>query len=133
MDERIIELKNQVKKGNISAAFSLAEAFKWGYYGGADPKRAARMYRICCRSKENKIASLGFYNLGLLYYYGYLLEEDQAEKSRRLAFCCFLKSAMLDHSRESLLRLGDMYRYGQYVEQNEEVALSLYVRANAGA
>ncbi len=133
MDQRLIELKEQVKKGNIAAALSLAEAFKWGYYGGADPKRAARMYRICCRSKDKKIASLGYYNLGVLYYYDYLLESEEIEKSRRLAFECFMKSALLDHSPESLSRLGDMYRYGQYVEKNEEVALSLYVRANAGA
>ena len=70
MQKRLEELKNLVKKGNISAAFSLAEAFKWGLGGESDPKNAARMYRICCRSREKKTAARGYYNLGLLYYYG---------------------------------------------------------------
>ena len=127
MDERIKTLKDEVKKGSISAAFSLAEAFKWGYYGASDPQRAARMYRICCRSKEKKTAALGFYNWGVLYYYGYL--NDQGESESRQAFDCFLKSLMLHPTPQAFSRLGDMYRYGQYVEKNETVALSLYVKA----
>ena len=50
MDERMNQLKAQVKKGSISAAFALAEGFKWGYFGAPDAARAARMYRYCCRS-----------------------------------------------------------------------------------
>ena len=132
MIQKIEMLKEEVKKGSIPAAFRLAEAFKWGYYGDADPIRAARMYRICCRSKDKKLASLGFLNLGLLYYYGYLTK-NEADKKRTtaLAFDCFLKSAMLDRNPSSLTRLGDMYRYGQHVEKNEGIALELYLKANA--
>ena len=126
-------LKEQVKKGSIAAAFAMAEGFKWGYFGAPDPGRAARMYRYCCRSGNKQTAAKGFYNLGNLYYYGYLLDEDQREKQLRLAFSCFLKSAMLFHSSDALVRLGDMYRYGQFVEQNEGTAMSLYLRANQGA
>lgn len=131
MDDRARKLKDEVKKGSISAAFSLAEAFKWGYYGEADPRRAARMYRICCRSRDKRMASLGFFNLGLLYYYGYLSQTpDDVERDTARAFDCFLKSAMADRNPAALARLGDMYRYGQYVEKNEGIALSLYRRAN---
>lgn len=133
MDERMEQLKAQVKKGSISAAFSLAEGFKWGYFGAPDPARAARMYRYCCRSGNKKTAALGFYNLGNLYYYGLLLNEKEREKALRLAFFCFMKSALLAHSPEALSRLGDMYRYGQFVEQSEDTAMNLYVRANQGA
>ena len=129
MNEKQKELKDMVKKGSVTAAYSLAEALKWGYYGGADYKASAAMYRICCRAKDKKMASEGYYNLGILYYYGYLLGEEQREKSRRIAYSCFLKSAMLSHHIGALNKLGDMYRYGQYVNKDERVALSLYVRA----
>lgn len=132
MDERVKVLRDQVKKGNASAAFDLAEAFKWGYYGDADPVRAARMYRICCRSKNKRIASLGFLNLGVLYYYGYLAkDEKERSRSAALAFDCFLKSAMMDKNPGALIRLADMYRYGQYVERDEGIAISLYAKAYA--
>ncbi len=131
MDEKLEELKEQVKKGSVSAAFSLAEAFKWGYYGTPDPGRAARMYRICCRAKNKKTSSLGYYNLGILYYYGYLSKEGESEGDVKRAFDCFLKSAMTWPNAEALSRLGDMYRYGQYVEQNERIAMNLYLKANA--
>lgn len=133
MDDRYQMLKAQVKKGSISAAFSLAEGFKWGYFGAPDPARAARMYRFCCRSGNKETAAKGFYNLGNLYYYGFLLNEEEREKSLRLAFSCFVKSALLHHSPEALVRLGDMYRYGQYVQQSESTAMNLYLRANQGA
>ncbi len=133
MDEKLKQLKEQVKKGNISAAFTLAEGFKWGYFGASDPARAARMYRYCCRSGNNRTAAKGYYNLGNLYYYGYLLDETEREKALRLAFNCFMKSALLAHSPEALIRLGDMYRYGQFVEQSENTAINLYIKANQGA
>lgn len=133
MENTLKALKEQVKKGSISAALTLAEGFKWGYFGGCDPKRAAAMYRICCRSKDKRTAAMGYYNLGILYYHGYLLEEDEEEKRRRLAFSCFLKSALLYHTPDALRLLGDMYRYGQYVEKDEDIAMSLYLRANRGA
>ena len=132
-DKTFEELKARVKKGNIGAAFALAEGFKWGSFGAPDPNRAARMYRYCCRSANKKTAALGFYNLGNLYYYGFLLGEDEREKALRMAFNCYMQSALLAHTPEALCRLGDMYRYGQFVEQSEDTAMNLYVRANQGA
>jgi len=123
------ELKEKVKRGSLSAAFALAEAYKWGVGGGSDPLRAARMYRLCCRSANPSLSSRGYYNLGLMYYHGYLNPEGKCQAKE--AFQCFLKSAVKSESREALIRLGDMYRWGQYVPRNERVALSLYLKANA--
>ena len=131
MKDRLEKLKEEVKKGSVAAAFSLAEAFKWGYYGDADPNRAARMYRICCRAKDKKTAALGYYNLGVLYYYGYLSNREEPEKDAKRAFDCFLKSAMTSPNSAAFSRLGDMYRYGQYVEKNERIAMKLYLKADA--
>jgi len=130
VEDQIKSLREQVKKGNISSAMALAEALKWGYYGTVDPRGAARMYRICCRSKDQKTAALGYYHLGVLYYYGHLSQGTVGEEEIRKAFQCFLKSAMTYATPSALARLGDMYRYGQYVEKNEKIALSLYVKAN---
>ena len=128
MNQRMKNLKNEVKKGNLRAALSLAEAFKWGECGESDPRRAAGMYRICCKAKDKKLASQGYYNLGLLYYFGYLNENGEGDPHR--AFDCFLQSAILSPTKEVLCRLGDMYRYGQYVERDESRALSFYLKAN---
>ena len=133
MNEQIRLLMDAVKKGSIAAAYSLAESFKWGYYGEPDPRRAARLYRICCRSKDAKMASVGYYNLGVLYYYGFLNEECFGESEPSRAFSCFMKSAVILPNADALSRLADMYRYGQYVEKNERVALSLYLKATATA
>lgn len=129
MTETMKDLKTQVKKGSISAALKLAEGFKWGYFGASDPCRAAKMYRICTRSNNKETAALGFYNLGLLYYHGYLTQEEEEEKRCRLAYACFMKSALIHHTPEALKSLGDMYRYGKYVEKDDGIALRLYRRA----
>ena len=133
MEQTMITLKNELKKGSISAALKLAEGFKWGYFGACDPQRAAKMYRICTRSANSKTAALGFYNLGVLYYHGYLTTQEEEEKRQRMAYACFMKSALLHHTPEALSFLGDMYRYGKYVEKDEAVALKLYRRAGATA
>ena len=84
-----------------------------------------------CRSKDKETASKGYYPLGELYYFGYCDPEGKGRPDPARAFHCFLKSCLVSANRESLRRLGDMYRYGQYVEKNESVALSLYLKANA--
>lgn len=128
MKNRIRELKEEVKKGKIASALKLAEAFKWGYYGEADPQRAARMYRICCKAKDKKLAALAYYNLGILYYYGYLNGDGNCESEK--AFSCFLQSTIKSPTRAAICKIGDMYRYGQYVKKDESRALSFYLMAN---
>ena len=131
MNEKLKLLREDVKKGSIEAAFRLAEAYKWGYYGEPDPGRAAAMYRICCRSKRPAFAAAGYYNLGNLYYFGYLSEGEIGEREKKIAFDCFMKSLLRYPTSEAFSRLGDMYRYGQYVEKNEVIARGLYQKANA--
>ena len=82
-------------------------------------------------AKDKKMSSLGFLNLGVLYYYGYLSDGTEPEKDARFAFECFVKSAMIYPNKDALSRLGDMYRYGQHVKKDERVAMSLYLKANA--
>ncbi len=131
MESKIQKLREEVKRGSIPAAFSLAEAYKWGYYGEIDAHRAARMYRICCRSKDRALSAAGYFNLGNLYYFGYLSQGEVGEEEKKKAFDCFMKSVLCHPTPEAFSRLGDMYRYGHYVEQNEGIARGLYLKANA--
>ncbi len=125
--DRMKRLAEQAETGDLEAALELADALKWGYYGEASPERAMALYRRCTASPCGKVAAKAYYNLGVFYYYGLSDEPDT-----RRAFDCFMKSALIRPEREALSRLGDMYRYGQYVERNEKVAMRLYLKA-AGA
>lgn len=125
MEERIRELNQKIHAGSGKAALTLAESYKWGLYGEVDFTKAARLYRLCAKSRSKALSSAGYYNLGVLYYHGYLGDEPDIKR----AFSCFMKSALLSPNAAALGKLADMYRYGQFVEQNEEVALSLYTKA----
>ena len=125
MQERMKVLEERANQGDYTAAMKLADALKWGYYGESSPARAMALYRRCTAAPSRAVAAAAYYNLGVYYYYGLL--EEQADV--RLAFDCFMKSALLLPGKEALSRLADMYRYGQYVEQNDKVAMSLYLKA----
>ena len=122
--DRARRLEEQANAGDLEAALELADALKWGYYGEASPERSAELYRRCTASSCGRVAAKAYYNLGVFYYYG-LLDEPDVHR----AFDCFMKSALIRPEREALSRLGDMYRYGQYVERNEKVAMRLYLKA----
>ena len=125
MKVRLKELEEKAQQGDYAAAMKLADALKWGYYGEASPARAMALYRSCTAAPSRKVAASAYYNLGVYYYYGLL--EEKADV--RMAFDCFMKSALLLPGKEALSRLADMYRYGQYVEQNDKVAMRLYLKA----
>ena len=125
MQKRMKVLEEKANGGDYTAAMKLADALKWGYYGEASPARAMALYRRCTAAPSRSVAAAAWYNLGVYYYYGLL--EDRADVQK--AFDCFMKSALLIPGREALSRLADMYRYGQYVEQNETIALRLYLKA----
>jgi len=66
-----------------------------------------------------------------LYYHGYLSEDERSDPAR--AFTCFMKSALTYATGDALLKLGDMYRYGQYVSRDEDRARGLYLMADRTA
>lgn len=125
MKDTMQTLEEKAARGDYAAALKLADALKWGYYGEASPARAMALYRACTASPSRSVAASAYYNLGVFYYFGLLEEKTDV----RLAFDCFMKSALLLPGKEALSRLADMYRYGQYVEQNETVAMRLYLKA----
>ena len=118
-------LEKLAAAGDFEAMLALAESLKWGFYGEVSPGRAAALYRRCAMAPSAAVRSRAYCALGVLYYHG--LVDGEADVRR--AFDCFLKSVLLQPCREALNHLADMYRYGQYVEKSESIALSLYLKA----
>ena len=118
-------LEKLAETGNYDAMLELAESLKWGFYGEVSPGRAAALYRRCAMAPSSAVRSRAYCALGVLYYHGLV----DGEADTRRAFDCFLKSVLLRPCPEALNHLADMYRYGQYVEKSESIALSLYLKA----
>ena len=124
-------LMEKMRRGSGQAALELAESLKWGIFGQVDFKEAERIYRRLAGSRSASLSSKGYYNLGLLYYHGYLGDPEKPDVHR--AYRYFVKSAILAPNRAALTKLADMYRYGQAVPKNDQVALTLYTRASQEA
>ena len=101
-----------------AAALELAESFKWGIFGEVDFRAAERIYRRLTASRNASLSSKGYYNLGLLYYHGYIGDPDHPDVHRAYRF--FVKSAILAPNRAALTKLADMYRNGYYVEKDPQ-------------
>ena len=129
MEERIRDLEQKIAAGSGAAALELAESYKWGYFGEVDFQKAEKIYRLCAKSKSRTLSSKGYYNLGLLYYHGFIGDPEHPDREK--AYRCFVQSSLLFPNRAALTLLADMYRYGQVVEKNDSVALTLYAQAAA--
>lgn len=117
-------MKKNFSPVNYSDALWTAHSYKFGINRDVDFAMARRLYRMCARSGDRKIASIAQYNLGIFYYYGFGVEKNQKK-----AFELFMKSVILYPNKDAYLILGDMYRYGQYVEADDKIAVGLYARA----
>ncbi len=87
------------------------------------------------QTKEGFLKAIDFYtrsaklgnnqamcNLGYCYYYGRGIEAD-----KQRGFEYFMDSAIYNNP-EGTMKMGDFYRYGEFVHKNEEKALKLYER-----
>jgi len=129
MEDVIRSLEEKVARGSGKAALELAESYKWGFFGQVDFQKAEKIYRLCAKSKSRALSSKGYYNLGLLYYHGFIGDPEHPDRDK--AYRCFVQSSLVFPNRAALTILADMYRYGQAVEKNDAVALALYTQAAA--
>lgn len=99
------------------------------YYRGAlvpqDYQKSKEFYQVAADAGLKE----GIRNLGYCYYYGRGMKESDYEK----AYECFDKGALLFRDAACLYKLGDMYRYGQKVEENPQYAFMLYMNALSSA
>ena len=109
-----------VENGNPVAALNLGTLYYTGTYLERDYQKAAALYEIAAKAGERRAIC----NLGYCWYYG----RHQAVDYER-AYSYFHLAVLLYDDPNSLYKLGDMYRTGKFVEQNEIFAIKLYFRA----
>lgn len=112
------------KQNNPLAALNLGTMYYNGRGLHQDFKKAAELYEIAAISGEKRALC----NLGYCYYYG-----RHQEKDYNKAYEYFNSCALLHNDANSLYKLGDMYKNGIVVDQNEKYAFMLYERAYESA
>lgn len=115
--------ENCAREGNLTAALGLGAMYYCGEFIPRNFKKAIEYYKLATKSEDDDTKIRAWCNLGYCYYYGRDIPVDNEK-----AFNCFMRGALLDDPN-SLYKLGDMYRYGRFVEKDEETAASLYERA----
>ena len=106
-----------IDKGYGIAANNLGSMYYCGRYFMKNALKAIRYYQIAMETGEK----LAWSNLGCCYYYDL--------KDYQKAFEVFAEGAALFNDPESLYMLGDMYRYGCFVDANKDKAYQLYRRS----
>lgn len=99
------------------------------YYSGdlipRDYRRAFQYYKIAAeQNEEPQIAAIAYANMGYCYMYGRDVPVDEAK-----AYECFQKGSETYPYIVNFYKLGDMYRYGIYVVQNDIMAWKYYKEA----
>ena len=119
--ERVVEVYEMlVEMGNPVAALNLGSMYYNGTYLERDFKEATRLYHIAADAGEEEAIC----NLGYCYYYGRHQEVDYKK-----AYEYWSLGALMFQNPSCLYKLGDMYRNGHHVEQNEHYAIHLYFAA----
>ncbi len=109
-----------LENDNPLAALNLGTLYYTGTYLGQDYQKAAELYEIAAKAGERRAIC----NLGYCWYYG----RHQAVDYEK-AYSYFQLAVLLYDDPNSLYKLGDMYRSGKFVEQNDIFAVKLYFRA----
>lgn len=113
--------------GNLTAALNLGAMYYGGEFIPRDFKKAFEYYTIATESDEISTKIRAFCNLGYCYYYGRDIPVDDKK-----AFNCYMHGAILNDAN-SLYKIGDMYRYGRFVEKDENLAHEFYKKARQNA
>lgn len=109
-----------MEEGNPKAALNLGTLYYNGTYLPRDFSKAAQLYETAAKAGERRAIC----NLGYCYYYGRHQQVDYQK-----AYEYFNLAVLLYDDPNSLYKLGDMYKLGKYVEENEIFATRLYFRA----
>ena len=104
-----------------AAMLNLGAFYYAGRCGEPDYDKAVKYYRMAAERGE----IIALENLGYCCYHGRGVEVDYAE-----AYLCFSQAAMLGFPA-ALYKIGDMYRYGNYLPQRDEAAFAFYQRSLA--
>ena len=107
-------------RGDALAANDLGVLYYGGRVGGKpDYVNARKNYEVADRLGY----PLASENLAYIFYYGFGTDVDYSK-----AYMYFSKAALVGRY-EATYKLGDMFRYGFYVEKNDKMTAYLYRRA----
>lgn len=119
--EKVIDIYEYfVNMGDGMAMNNLGSMYYNGIYFKKDYKMAEKYYIMACE----KGISLAYGNLACVYYYG-----DDYIKDYAKCYDMLMKGAVYFDNAECYMRLGDLFRYGRYVEENGNLAFRMYVKA----
>lgn len=113
-----------IANGDAEAALNLGALYYAGQFVPQDYRRAIELYQIASRCEYPVIAARALCNLGYCFYYGRDLSVDYGK-----AFMYFAKGALQYDDPNCCYKLGDMYQFGKYVEQDNTAAYCLYQKA----
>lgn len=110
---------------NQLACLNLGAIYNEGVLVPRDYEKSAELYEIAADMEDDmSVTAMAVTNLGYYYYYDYAGKQDYEK-----AFNCFLKGALRHSNANAYYKLGDMYRYGQFVARDDKMAFDLYMRA----
>ena len=122
--QKIVECyETCINAGNLTAALNLGAMYYGGEFIPRDFKKAIHYYEQATQSDEEEIQLRAWSNLGYCYYYGRDIPVDDEK-----AFNCYMRAA-IQRDANALYKIGDMYRYGRYVNKDEQMALLFYHQA----
>ena len=110
-----------IRRGSISAAYDLGDAYRRGYGIPADPERAFSLFRLAADRGDER----GLFALGVCYEQGLGKEPDPYR-----AFSNYERSAQAGYA-PAQNNLGGCYEYGLGVVRDMTVAAEWYARAAA--
>lgn len=124
--EKVLEYYQAgVDCGNPLACLNLGAIYNEGILVKRDYDKSARLYRIAADSDDDPgISAMAITNLGYYYYYDYAGKQDYQK-----AFNCFLQGALRYGNANAYYKLGDMYRYGYFVDKDDKMAFEMYMKA----
>lgn len=114
-----------VERGIPMAFLNLGAMYYKGVFVERDFAKAIELYKRAAKSGDEEAACKALGNLGYCYYYGRSVPVDLSR-----AFSYYLKGALYYEDPVCLYKLGDMYRYGDFVERDEAFAVGLYWKAS---
>ena len=110
------------KQGNSNAMINLGIIYRWGGKGVACDIEKFFFWIKQAAAMLNPIA---YQFLGYHYEHMGCSDLDDDATNDKAAFDCFFKGAMLDDP-ESMYKVGDMYFTGEFVDEDQKFAFTLY-------
>lgn len=114
-----IILIEQIEDGNPDAMLDLGSLYYTGRIGEQSYEQAVQYYTMAA----DRGSLIAMENLGYCYYYGRDVEIDYKK-----AYHYFIKPALAGRL-ESIYKIGDMYAKGLYVDEDKDMAFTLYENA----